>query len=132
MRYRSRANLGNKALQEPLSWESNGRRHWEGHSWACTRTGAQASAVTLKSCYKSFRSLPNTTVAFQIVPAEQLVGVSELDPELADLPDAVDNDENTVNILHKNQLVTLRDFSNVEQKFATSQIHARRTVRHHG
>ena len=54
-------------------------------------------------------------MAFPIVPAEQLVGVSELDPELADLPDAVDNDENTVNILRKNQLVTLMDFSNVEQ-----------------
>ena len=55
-------------------------------------------------------------MAFPVVPAEQLVGAPELDPELAFLLDEANIDENAVNILFKNQLVTSRDFSNVEQE----------------
>ena len=55
-------------------------------------------------------------MAFPVVPAEQLGGAPELDPELAFLVDEANIDENAVNILRKNQLTTLRDFSNVEQE----------------
>ena len=44
---------------------------------------------------------PNPIMAFPVVPAEQLVGAPEFDPD-------------AVNILRKNHVVTLRDFSNVE------------------
>ena len=50
------------------------------------------------------------------MPSEQLVCAPELDPQLAFLPDEANIDENAVNILRKNLLVTLRDFSNVEQE----------------
>ena len=50
------------------------------------------------------------------IPGEQIVGAPELDPDLAFLLDEANIDENAVNILRKNQLVTLRDFLNVEQE----------------
>ena len=65
------------------------------------RSAAQASAVTCfrflpLPCFFLFFFTPNPILPLPVVPAEQLVGAPELDPELAFLLDEANIDENAV------------------------------------